>query len=394
MNKILNVYFLSSHWKHSHRKIFIKNISERFGKTLVVQDPVSLSVNLFYNFKGRLWGLITGKLKPFNITENIQIFTPFVLFHRILWNKFKLFVIFDSKILAYQINKFIKRNYEGYKLNLWVYAPLHYYVIKYLKYENLIYDYYDDFEYTHYGNEINKNIEIHKKLVPKCDLVICISEFTTNRMLRLNKRSILTVSGYDKKIFSEKTEVKKTEIDNLDKPILGYSGVLRSYIDFELLRFLLEKSEFYLVCIGYIDRTYKKQFKILKQYKNFIHIEYKPIEEIPNYLKKFNVGILPYSENNFTKSVYPLKFFEYMAMKIPIVSTALPELKKYSGIIGYSKTKEEFLENCIKAVNGFYNSRLSEYDKIISENSWEKVFDKIEENLLEVYKEKEIKLFK
>ncbi|MCX7832663.1 MAG: glycosyltransferase, partial [Ignavibacteria bacterium] len=195
---------------------------------------------------------------------------------------------------------------------------------------------------------------------------------------------------YDEKLFTKEIINKETEIDNLNKPIVGYSGVLRSYIDFELLEFLLKESDFYLVCIGYIDRSYKKKFNILKNYKNFIHIDYKPIDEIPNYVKRFNVGILPYSINNFTKSVYPLKFFEYMAMGIPIVSSALPELEKYSGIIGYSKSKEEFLENCIKAINGYYNSKFSEYEKIISENSWKKVFDKIEENLIEVYKEKGI----
>lgn len=390
MLKIVNIYLLSSHWVHSHRKIFIHNISKRLGKTIVIQDPVSLSVNLFHKFKERFYSLISGKLKPFSINENIQIFTPFVLFHRIIWNKCKLIAMFDAKLLSYQINKFIKKYYQDYKINFWIYLPLNFYLIKHIKYDNLIYDYYDDYEFDTNGDEIISNIKLNRKLVPLCDLIICISEFTTNRMLKLNKRSIITVSGYDTKIFSKDIADKITEIDNLDKPIIGYSGVLRSYIDFSLLEYLLKNTEYYLVCIGYIDRTFKEEYKILKQYKNFIHIEYKPIEEIPYYVKKFNVGILPYKENNFTKSVFPLKFFEYMAMEIPIVSTALPELEKYKEIIGYSKTKEEFLENCKNAINGFYNSKFSEYPQIIAENSWDKVFDKIEENLIEVYKEKGI----
>jgi len=390
MDKILNIYLLSSHWTHSHRKIFVKNISKRFGETLVVQDPVSFTVNLFHKFKERLWNYITGKLKPTYIEDNILLYTPLVIFHREIWKKFKLLFLLDSKLLSYQINKLVKRKYSDYKINLWIYSPLNYYLTNFIKYDNLIYDYYDDLELDYSGCEVISNIELNKKLVPKCDLVICISEYTCNKMLKQNKNSIITVSGYDATIFSKKINSKKTDIDHLDKPIIGYSGVLRVYIDFEILKYILENSDYYLVCIGYIDRTFKKEYQILKQYKNFIHIDYKPITEIPYYVKKFNVGILPYKDNNFTKSVYPLKFFEYMAMDIPIVSSPLPELKNYSNIIGYSTSKEEFLENCIKAIQGNFNPFIKEYKKIIEENSWDKVFDKIEENIINIYKEKGI----
>lgn len=390
MNEILNVYLLSSHWKYSHRKIFIKDIKKRFGETLIIQSPISLTINLFYKFNERLFAYIKGKYKPFFVEEKIQVFTPFVIFHNSIWRKNKLLATIDSKLLSFQINKFIKSKYTDYKINLWIYSPINYFLTKYIKYDNLIYDYYDDFEFDFQGTEIIPNIELNRKLVPKCDLIICISDFTTKRMLKLNKRSILTVSGYDENLFNQKISATKTEIDNLKKPIIGYSGALRVYNDFEILKFLLEKTDYYLVCIGYIDRSFKKEYKVLKQYDKFIHIEYKPINEIPNYIKKFTVGILPYKNNNFTKSVYPLKFFEYMAMDIPIVSTALPELEKYKEIIGYSKSPEDFIENCNKAVNGYYNSKIPEYKNIIKENSWTKVFEKIEENLIEIYKEKGI----
>lgn len=392
MKKVLNVYFLSSDWYFSHRKSFIRNLKKRIGNTLLIQQPVSLTANLIVKFKQKFLGYISGKYKPILTEEGIEIYTPLILFHNRLWSKFKLIAILDSKILVYQVYKYIKKNYGEYIVNLWIYTPLHYYLQKEMNYNNLIYDYYDDFEFDYFGNEIKVNIDLNKKLVPKCDMVLCVSKFTTDRMSKLNKKTISLVNGFEENLFNKNSEFETPEIQNLNKPIVGYSGVLRNWIDFMLLKHLLENSEYYLVCIGLIERTFRKEYDILKTYKNFIHIGYKNIEQIPGYIKKFNVGILPYVNNNFTKSVFPYKFFEYMAMGIPIVSNPLPELKKYENIIGYSYTKEEFVNNCIGAVNGLYNEKLKEYHKILSENTWAVVFNIISENLNEIYKKKGYKL--
>jgi hypothetical protein len=391
MNKdVLNIYLLSSEWDYSHRKSFVKALNKKIGNTIVIQYPISLIINLFFKFKNKILGYLSGKYKPMLSEFNIEIITPIMLFHKKFWHKFKYIAYIDSILIAYQVNKYISKKYPGFIINLWVYIPADYYLAKYINYNNLIYDYYDDSEFDYFGNEIKENIKLNSKLVPKCDLIICISEFTTKRMLKLNQRAIQTVSGFDSEIFKPNSAKKTTEIDNLDSPIIGYNGALRNWIDFEVLKYILEKTDYYLVSIGYVARNYTNEFKKLKSYRKFIHIEYKNILEIPAYIKKFSVGILPYVNNNFTKSVFPYKFFEYMAMGIPIVSSPLPELQKYDGIIGYSTSKEEFVDNCVKAVNGFYDDELIKYDKILIENSWERVFEIIKYNILEIYKEKNI----
>jgi hypothetical protein len=74
--------------------------------------------------------------------------------------------------------------------------------------------------------------------------------------------------------------------------------------------------------------------------------------------------------NIYMEGVFPNKFFEYMAANVPIVTTALVELKKYSDIIGYSNSNEEFILNCEAALEGKFVDKIKNYKNIAKENSW------------------------
>jgi glycosyltransferase involved in cell wall biosynthesis len=77
------------------------------------------------------------------------------------------------------------------------------------------------------------------------------------------------------------------------------------------------------------------------------------------------------------KSVYPNKFFEYISSSIPVVTTALPELEIFKEYLGFSKDNNEFMENCQKAVDGEYLSKVSKYDEIKKNNDWDSIIKEI-----------------
>ena len=52
-------------------------------------------------------------------------------------------------------------------------------------------------------------------------------------------------------------------------------------------------------------------------------------EEVPAYLKGFDVCLLPSRLNRYTRHMFPLKFFEYLATGKPVVMTLLPSLEEY-----------------------------------------------------------------
>ena len=40
----------------------------------------------------------------------------------------------------------------------------------------------------------------------------------------------------------------------------------------------------------------------------------------PSFLKQYHIGILPYKVNLFTKSINPLKVYEYVSSGLPVIS--------------------------------------------------------------------------
>ena len=72
-------------------------------------------------------------------------------------------------------------------------------------------------------------------------------------------------------------------------------------------------------------------------------------DELPAYSSFFDVSIIPFIINDITLSTSPVKVFEYMASEKPIVTTDLPECRKYKSILT-SKDHQEFINNLDKAI--------------------------------------------
>ena len=162
------------------------------------------------------------------------------------------------------------------------------------------------------------------------------------------------------------------ELDKIRKPIIGYVGILRDWIDIDLLEFVMKSLEnvtFFF--IGMVEKKFNDDFNRIKSFENFKMIDFQPTSELRKYMTYFDAAIIPFKINNFMLGVYPNKFNEYLAAEIPTITTALPDLKDYSGIIGYSENKEEFLDNCIKAINGGFTEKVKQYASIAKNNSWD-----------------------
>ena len=55
------------------------------------------------------------------------------------------------------------------------------------------------------------------------------------------------------------------------------------------------------------------------------------------------MGIIPFRVNTLTVRANPLKLREYLAAGLPVVSTPLPEVARYNGLVGLADSVEGFL---------------------------------------------------
>jgi SAM-dependent methyltransferase len=164
-------------------------------------------------------------------------------------------------------------------------------------------------------------------------------------------------------------------IVNEGKIIIGYHGALAQWIDYDLLGKLADDHRYILLLIGYEHDDHLKESGLL-EYKNVHFIGSKPYSELSQYAAFYDIGILPFLVNDITKSVSPVKIFEYMAQQKPVVTYALPECLKYNSCL-IANTQQDFINEVDKALNlRFDEDYCALLKREALENTWQSITQK------------------
>jgi len=131
------------------------------------------------------------------------------------------------------------------------------------------------------------------------------------------------------------------------RPIVGHTGSIKSKNNFELLEKMVQRlTNWNIVVMGHVfteDAELRQRFENLLRRPNFFHLGLKGYYELGSYLQSFDVCIMMYNLNEYTRYCLPLKMFEYFATGKPIVSTYLPSLEAYRDYITVSMNHDEFI---------------------------------------------------
>ncbi len=84
----------------------------------------------------------------------------------------------------------------------------------------------------------------------------------------------------------------------------------------------------------------------------------KPMDELPNYMKAFDVCIIPYKEGEFMRNSFPTKTFEYLAGGKPVVASDIPALRAYQPIVKLCKNSDEFVLNIEQSIKESHDVEL------------------------------------
>ncbi|MBI3457924.1 MAG: YdcF family protein [Candidatus Rokubacteria bacterium] len=137
-----------------------------------------------------------------------------------------------------------------------------------------------------------------------------------------------------------------------DRPVAGYVGALHgAKIDVELLRGLAERHpELDLLLVGPV----LTDVSALRALRNVYLVGEKPHDAIPYYIRTFDVALIPYRVTDFTDNVYPVKMNEYLCMGKAVVSTPLPEVRRFGeahpGCVAVASGAEEFGQRIAEAL--------------------------------------------
>ena len=249
----------------------------------------------------------------------------------------------------------------------------------------LLYEYIDDLNPLLAGTkDLPENVKkIHNYVCENIEnsLVVTSADKLYDDIIskrKKNKNVILSTNGVEYEHFANRngSKTKNTQYKKIieeGKPIIGYYGALASWFDYELVKYIAENnSDINVVLIGI---KYDNSFddSNIEQIPNIHYLGQVDYKELPDYAKFFDICTIPFKINEITLATNPIKVFEYMAMEKPIITTNMPECKKYKSVF-VAKSKEDF-ENHIKNVIKFDKEKNQEYFEILRrealENTWE-----------------------
>jgi uncharacterized SAM-binding protein YcdF (DUF218 family)/glycosyltransferase involved in cell wall biosynthesis len=181
-------------------------------------------------------------------------------------------------------------------------------------------------------------IPSEERLFREADLVFVTSERLRERAARCSDRVHVFPFGVSLERFDEARRANQAvpaDLRSLKRPVIGYVGGLHQWVDQDLVA---------AAAADMPDATFafvgpeQTDVSTLRRCPNIRLFGMREHDELPNYVKGFDVGIVPYRLTEYTANVYPTKLNEYLSMGIPVVATDLPEIRRFNA--GYGNVVE------------------------------------------------------
>jgi glycosyltransferase involved in cell wall biosynthesis len=224
---------------------------------------------------------------------------------------------------------------------IWTYHPFMLDMIEGMKTGPLLYHCVDDIAAVP-GVDAKVFREVERVLLQRADVVFVTAPSLAEYCLKFNPNTHFLSNVVDVDHFGQalKSGPIPEDLACIPEPRLCYHGVLSDYkIDFQLLLDAARiKPEFSWIFIGDEREGQKNSFvSELKLLPNVYFLGYKPYTMLPDYLRGMQVGLLPSLINDYTRGMFPMKYYEYLAAGLPVTSTPLDfTTVEHSGIeIGF-----------------------------------------------------------
>ncbi|HOO96570.1 MAG TPA: glycosyltransferase [Caldisericia bacterium] len=247
-----------------------------------------------------------------------------------------------------------------------------------------LYDCVDD--HSGYGGTSSATFlsKAEAKLANGCDAVFATARYLADNLRQYNPNTIHLPNAVDPEVF----KFDKDESEP-NKPTVVYVGALRWWFDSELMFDIASSRPNYrFVVIGQERGSELGEFgQKLRKLENVEFLGRKPQPEIPKLVYGASCGIIPFKSGELTKSVSPLKLYEYAAMGFPTVSVLMSELTNMpDSVVKIANNRDEFLEaidGCIKTP-----ANADEIAEFVKNNSWESRVNVLKTELQRLWQEK------
>ena len=190
-------------------------------------------------------------------------------------------------------------------------------LLEQMKYSISCYDAMDDFPEFHRGYAQALNRQIESEIARRVDQIIVSSSTLREKFLPCSYEVELVRNGFD----LGQPALRRIVRDNM---VFGYIGTIGAWFDWALVAQMahtLPEVRFDLV--GPVMTPPKVDLPA-----NVRCLGECSSEDLPDRLRRFTIGIIPFKVSRLTAAVDPIKYYEYRAAGLPVISTKFGEMRK------------------------------------------------------------------
>jgi glycosyltransferase involved in cell wall biosynthesis len=183
-----------------------------------------------------------------------------------------------------------------------------------------------------------------KELIERVDHVFIHSPALLEKKGQINPHTSFAPNGVDFDDYAQ-PRAEPDDLRDLPHPRIGYSGRIKRQLDWRLLLELTARHpEWSFVLVGACNPHPEIQASLreLSGRKNVRFLGEKTTHELAAYPQHFDVAIMPYVNDDYTKYIYPLKLHEYLAGGSPVVGTPIPSLEPFRDSLLLPENSEQW----------------------------------------------------
>jgi UDP-galactopyranose mutase len=240
--------------------------------------------------------------------------------------------------------------------------------------------YHIDDEYTFSVRDL-PNSEREVEIIRRADLVIVHSPELLRKKGGINPRTVVIPNGADYSTFATPQD-EPADIAAIPHPRIGYAGVIKKQLDLELLvRLVNARPNLSFVLVGPILNVSGKEkvLEALTQLPNVFLLGNKPAESLASYIQHFDVCLMCYEVNDYTRYIYPLKLNEYLATGRPTVSAAIETVKAFTSVVAIARSDDEWLDAIDLGLSDAAQSPSAREarQRVAQSNDWDALADRV-----------------
>jgi UDP-galactopyranose mutase len=259
----------------------------------------------------------------------------------------------------------------------WYYTPLSVPVSQHFTPKLVVYDCMDELSSLQYAYPGVKELET--ELFAKADIVFAGGYSLYEAKKKFHPHTYVFPNSIDQEHFEHARSIKfdLPDQDSIPHPRIGFYGVIDERLDIDLLEKVARlRPQWHFIMIGPVAKIDSSR---LPNFHNIHYLGAKLYAELPNYLSGWDLAMIPFAHNEYTRYINPAKTPEYLAAGKPVISTPITDvIRPYGnkGLVRIAGTPDEFVRVAEEELAREDKSDwLDRVDDFLSQHSWNKTWN-------------------